>query len=44
MKKKRYWRSNQGRNPAKEETIYQVLKMAFLVTVIGLIINFFLHG
>ena len=31
--KKRQYRSNQGRNPKKEESMFKVIKIAFIVLV-----------
>ncbi len=33
--KKRQYRSNQGRNPKKEEQTFTVIKVAFIITVIA---------
>ena len=36
MKKQRQYRSNQGRNPKKEEVTYQTLKFAFILFTISI--------
>ena len=35
--KKRQYRSNQGRSPEKEEQIFTVIKVSFIITVIAFI-------
>lgn len=35
--KKRQYRSNQGRSPEKEEQIFTVIKVVFIITVIAFI-------
>lgn len=37
--KKRQYRSNQGRNPKKEEVMFNTIKVAFVLLVIATIIN-----
>jgi hypothetical protein len=37
--KKRQYRSNQGRNPKKEEAMFNAIKVAFLLLVIATIVN-----
>ena len=36
MKKQRQYRSNQGRNPKKEEVTYQTLKFALILFTISI--------
>ena len=36
MKKQRQYRSNQGRNPKKEEATYQTLKFALILFTISI--------
>ena len=35
--KKRQYRSNQGRDPKKEDEIFAVIKVAFILTIIAFI-------
>ena len=37
--KKRQYRSNQGRNPKKEEAMFNTIKVAFILLIIATIIN-----
>ena len=37
--KKRQYRSNQGRNPKKEEVMFNTIKVAFVLLVIATIVN-----
>lgn len=41
--KKRQYRSNQGRNPKKEEQIFMVIKVSFIVTVIAFLTHLILN-
>ena len=40
--KKRQYRSNQGRNPKKEEVMFNTIKVAFVLLVIATIVNLIL--
>jgi len=40
--KKRQYRSNQGRNPKKEEAMFNTIKVAFVLLVIATIVNLIL--
>ncbi len=40
--KKRQYRSNQGRNPKKEEEIFTVIKIVSIITVIAFITHLIL--
>lgn len=40
--KKRQYRSNQGRNPKKEESMFKAIKIAFIVLVTITLIQFIL--
>lgn len=35
--KKRQYRSNQGRNPKKEDDMFTVIKIVFIITIIAFI-------
>ena len=36
---KRQYRSNQGRNPKKEEVMFNTIKVAFILLIIATIVN-----
>ena len=40
--KKRQYRSNQGRNPKKEESMFKAIKIAFIVLVLVTLIKIIL--
>jgi hypothetical protein len=40
--KKRQYRSNQGRNPEKDEVMFNTIKVAFMLLVIATIVNLIL--
>lgn len=40
--KKRQYRSNQGRNPKKDETMFTTIKLAFVLLIIATLINLIL--
>ena len=42
--KKRQYRSNQGRSPEKEEQIFTVIKVVFIITVIAFITNLIINA
>lgn len=37
--KKRQYRSNQGRNPKKDEVMFNTIKVAFVLLIIATIVN-----
>lgn len=40
--KKRQYRSNQGRNPEKDEVMFNTIKVAFVLLIIATIVNLIL--
>jgi|TARA_R110000782_G_scaffold22023_1_gene58841 hypothetical protein len=40
--KKRQYRSNQGRDPKKEEAMFAIIKVAFIVLTLATLIQFIL--